>query len=64
MKITHNNIEYEIELDNVVFDHDYWMDAYICAAYDVTNKRELSDEQVQELQDSVDMCELIMRWLY
>lgn len=65
MRIQFKEKYYEIELDNVSHDHDYWCDAYISKGFSIDeNYRELNENELDEMTNSIYMDRWIQNWLY
>ena len=68
MKVTFENRPCEIELDNVVYDHDYWCDAYASGGYWLDTEKDFTEDELDratEYMQSVHNGEdWIMKWLY
>lgn len=52
----------EIELENVVLDHDYWMDAYVSSGYWLDTGQNLTDSELEEIS-SYDNCDNMYKWI-
>jgi hypothetical protein len=54
----------KIELENVSYDHDYWCDCYVSSAYDIELQKDLPEEELEQMSDSIDKIDWIMDYLY
>lgn len=55
----------EIEIENASYDYDYWCDAYICNAYWLDTGNDLTDIEMEEINDYMhDSTDWIISWLY
>jgi hypothetical protein len=53
MKATYKGREIEVELDNVhYYDYPDFVDAFVCSAYYVDTGKDLSDDEIEDINNS------------